>query len=137
MGFFFGLLLFMAFCAGILKLIEAIGHSVEHKIPLTRIFNPRWAVTERSVGDYYIFRGRWFAPTFLMEVKWYTSQPAERFDAAKRVAKYANDNKLRGLPDLTDVRGRVGGLNTPEGVLAYVEEWHRLGGGKGGRVVEV
>lgn len=137
MGFFFGLLGFIAFCAATLKLIEAIAQGVDYKIPLTRILNPRWAVTERSTGDYYIFRGRWYAPTVLLRVNWYGGSPQSKFNTAKLVAKYANEHGLKGLPDLTDLRSGVGGTNTPESILAYVEEWHRVGGGKGGRVVEV
>jgi hypothetical protein len=137
MGFFFGLLAFLAVAAGIVKLIEAIAQGVDYKIPLSRIFNPRWAVTERSTGSYYVFRGRWYAPTVIMSVSWYGGSSTVKFNAAKLVAKYANDNKLRGLPDLSDLRTGIGGTNTAESILAYVEEWHKVGGGKGGRVVEV
>lgn len=137
MGFFFVLLLIALVAATIFKLIEAIGQGIDYKIPFSRMFNPRWAVTERRTGDYYVFRGRWYAPTVIMGVSWYGGSSTNKFNAAKLVAKYANDNSLRGLPDLSDLRTGIGGTNTPESILAYVEEWHKVGGGKGGRVVEV
>lgn len=134
MGFLFGFLVFVAFCAAVVKVIEAATQGSAHNIPFSRMFNSRWAVTTRESGytneqGVYVFRGRWFAPTEFVRV----NMSRDSLEAAKLVAKYANDNGLRGLPDLN--RSRT--LPTPAAVYEYVEEWHRAGGGKGGRVIEV
>lgn len=139
----FPILLFVAFAGACWKACEVFATSMTYNVPVKRLFNPRWAITD--TGLTYVFCGRkWYdlRPTPMEAVFWLGNTNEQKDEVARRIVQWANEHELDGLPDLSDfidVNARENGSRryaSPDEIMGWLEEW-RNGERTAGRVREV